>query len=292
MAVRAAPLLLPTLIAASAGFLPRGAQWIAALAAIVLLGIPHGALDLAIGRVLFRPSRGRLWFLVFALPYLVLAGAVLLAWRVAPMPTLAAFLLASSWHFGREHLDALRLPARPAATWALGGIPVAVPVLTQPAATARLLSAIAGAPIARPPGWLLAGALVWAGLCAFAAWRARSAAPTVPGLACLWFALLPPILAFALYFTALHAPAHMTSMLRRPDRLPQARTVAAAWRLALPGTAITLALGALLWPLYAGPAPARLAELVFQGLAALTLPHMLLDWWLERRMPATPVAPG
>ncbi len=61
--------------------LPWRVEWILALAAIIVLGIPHGALDVEIGRTLLRKRLGRWWFFAFAVPYLLPAGAVLLAWR-------------------------------------------------------------------------------------------------------------------------------------------------------------------------------------------------------------------
>ena len=51
----------------------------------------------------------RAWFGVFAVPYLGLAGLVLLAWHVAPMATLAGFLALSVLHFGEEDAG----PGRP-----------------------------------------------------------------------------------------------------------------------------------------------------------------------------------
>ncbi len=45
----------------------------------------------------------------------------------------------------------------------------------------------------------------------------------------------------------------------------------------VPITVLTLAIGAALWPWFPGQPPERLLALTLQGLAALTLPHMLLD---------------
>ena len=59
--------------------------------------------------------------------------------------------------------------------------------------------------------------------------------------------------------------------------------------LALPVTGLTLLIGAALWPLYAGALPQRLLCLTLQGLAALTLPHMLLDAWLTQRRKLGPL---
>jgi len=60
--------------------------------------------------------------------------------------------------------------------------------------------------------------------------------------------------------------------------------------LALPITGLTLLIGAALWPFYTGARPQRLLCLTLQGLAAPTLPHLLLDVWLTRRWTLSPAA--
>ena len=265
---------------ALSGALPEGPAWLLALLAVILLGVPHGALDGEIARPHLRPRFGRTWFIVFAAPYLALAASVLLAWQVAPLPTLAAFLACSAWHFGAEDAG----PGGGAAEIAVrGGLPIAAPVLWQPEATARFLGVVAGVPMAQPPGWLLLAS--WAWLALAVAWAAscllrrpgRGRALVEPGLLAALFAALPPLTAFAIYFVCLHAPRHMAALASHPVRAPRVRDRRAAVLRSLPITGLTLLIGAALWPLYAGPAPERLLALTLQGLAALTLPHLLLD---------------
>ena len=257
-----------------------GTAW--AVLAIVALGVPHGALDVEIGRTLLRPRFPRAWFPLFAGPYLLLVALVLLAWRVAPETSLAVFLLLSVWHFGLEDAPAGGLEAL-----ARGGLPVAVPALAQPDATARLLSAIAGVPLDGLPSWLAGGSVLWlvpAALWALSELRNRRGRGLLlaAGL-CTAFVLLPPLAAFTLYFVGVHAPAHTAALVRHPTRAPRATTSAAAWRLAAPATALTVLIGGALWPVTPGPWPDRLLCVTFQLLGALTVPHMLLDAWLERR---------
>ncbi len=263
--------------------LPHGAQYVCALAAIIVLGVPHGALDGEAARTVLRPWFGRAWFPVFSIPYLGLSALVLLAWRWAPGLTLAAFLAASVWHFGTEDADdgdGLEVIVR-------GGLPIAMPTLAHPEATAALFQTVAGAPLPQAPDWLwaasmawLALALVWAG---HAALRRQGRLLAVPGLLTGLFVVLPPLTAFAIYFVGVHAPAHTAALIRDPVRAPRVGDDRSAVLLALPITALTLLIGAALWPLYGGAAPDRLLALTIQGLAALTLPHMLLDAGLARR---------
>ena len=88
--------------------------------------------------------------------------------------------------------------------------------------------------------------------------------------------------AFAIYFVCVHAPAHTAALIRDPWRAPRVHDGRSAIRLALPIVGLTLLIGAALWPLYAGAPPERLLSLTLQGLACLTLPHMLFDAWLTR----------
>jgi len=247
-----------------------GSGTLAALAAIIVLGVPHGALDGEIARPLTRPRAGRFWFLAFAVPYLALAAAVLLTWRAAPVVTLLGFLAISVSHFGTE--DA------PGASWLAtlvrGAAPIALPLLAQPIATLRVLSVIACAPA---PEWLVGLAWVWAVAGALFVWRHASRAETVElaGIAALSIAL-PPLVAFALYFVGLHARRHTAALIA--SRLaPRVTNWSTAMRHATPVTALTIAIGGLLWPFYPGAAPDRLLMLTIQGLAALTVPHMALD---------------
>ncbi len=278
---------------ALSALVPPDAQCLSALLSVIVLGVPHGALDGEIARFLLRPRFGRAWFPIFSVPYLALFALVLLSWHLAPIPTLAAFLAASVWHFGSEDAPGTRLEAV-----VRGGLPIAVPVLAHPAATTAVFAAIAAAPLPQPPEWLLDASLVWLALAAVWAGRMalrRQGHPlVVPALLAGVFIALPPLTAFAIYFVCVHAPAHTAALIRNPRRAPRVRDGRSAIFLALPITGLTLLIGAALWPLYAGALPQRLLCLTLQVLAALTLPHMLLDAWLTRRerAAAAPIALG
>ena len=77
-----------------------------ALAAVMLIGLPHGAFDGALAFCLGfgRSPRKIVGFLVM---YLLLAGLSALIWLVSPVFSLAAFLVLTILHFGSgdtEHL--------------------------------------------------------------------------------------------------------------------------------------------------------------------------------------------
>lgn len=264
-------------------FLPRELGWTCELAAIIVLGVPHGALDGEIARDVLRPRLGWAWFPVFSLPYLSLFAFVLLAWHVAPLSTLAVFLAASVWHFGSEDApEATMIEAL-----IRGGLPIALPVLLHPAATAFVFGTIAHVPFAQPPGWLWAGSLCWLALAVpwvgLVASQGARRALVGPGMLAGIFVVLPPLAAFAIYFVCVHAPTHTAALIRDPLRARRVCNDQKALILALPLTGLTLLVGAALWPLYTGQLPERLLSLTIQTLAALTLLHMLLDIWLTQR---------
>ena len=262
--------------------MPLDAQYLWALIAVIMLGVPHGALDGEAARSVLRPRFGRAWFGVFSLPYLALVALVLLCWRLVPVPTLAAFLAASVWHFGSE--DA---PGAPLEAAVRGGLPIALSVLAHPAATMAVFATVAATPLPQPPEWLWDASLLWLALTI--AWAGRVALRrqwrplAVPALLAGMFIVLPPLTAFAIYFVCVHAPAHTAALIRNQTRAPRVVDGRSALLLSLPLTALTLLIGTALWPFYAGALPQRLLCLTLQGLAALTLPHMLLDLWLTRR---------
>ena len=97
------------------------------------------------------------------------------------------------------------------------------------------------------------------------------------------FFAAPPLTAFAIYFVCVHSPAHVRQLILTPSRAPRVTSAWTAAVFALPMTAVTVLIGASLWPMYNGPFPERLLSLTIQELGALTLPHMLFGIWLDHR---------
>ena len=271
-------------ILALTALLPPGPRTAAALAAIILLGIPHGALDIELARSALRPLLPRTWFPAFAVPYLALSAGVLVAWSLAPLPVLAIFLAASVWHFGTEETGS----SDPLPVIGAGGMPIALASLFHPAATAAIFGTVAQVPtMTALPSWLLVGSILWlipaTVLVATMVRRGnhRHQATTLAMAAAA--IVLPPLVSFTIYFVCVHAPAHVRALIADRVHAPRITDARAAVRLAVPATALTLLLGATLWPVFPGSPLPRLLSLTIQGLSALTLPHMLFEFWLHRR---------
>lgn len=242
--------------------------------AVAVFGLPHGALDPWIARRVGL-WRTRLGFVAFHVAYLALAAAVVVFWRWAPGASLAAFLAISAWHFAgdwREHL--------PRGARALTGAALlALPAWRWPEEVATafvLLSGDSGAAIAGVLASLapwLAGAI--AAIAAMTLRRSPATAIELAALAVLAL-LLPPLVYFIVYFCALHSPRHLRLAATgvAPDKRRQMAKIAVLY------TALSLlaAAAAWWWLRDAGTQAWNddLLRLVFIGLAALTLPHMLV----------------
>ena len=272
---------------------------------IAVLGVMHGALDPWVGDRVWACRYGRPGRHAFLLAYLAAMSAVVMAWIAAPLFTLGAFLLISILHFGAQDAAALGRSGDALATVVLGAIPVFAPIIAHPEEVALVFQWLPGleadqtAPLLR---WLFNPVIaLWIVGCGM--WLSRmqllqedGLAPATGLLVVLLAAmlLLPPLIAFSAYFCLLHSPAHLLRMLNRGDS-PWSGWRGIDWlqRLGLV-TLSTILLGLLAWGLIALLDPAAmpgteaLARVIFCGLAALTVPHVLLHALHDSRQFAAP----
>ena len=246
---------------------------------VTILGLPHGALDPWIGERLWPGASGRRTA-GFAAAYLLVATAVLAVWWLQPVASLAVFLLISGWHFSADWAKDLPLPAR----LVLGGLLLLMPIGFHTEAVAGLFVQISGPGggqlahgLALPVGLLLAGLLGVAGSALLRrAWWTLADCLALGLLA--WSA--PPLVYFALYFSLRHSPRHLRNLFQQAPRGEHARL----WQMMVIYTAATLAMAGLAYSLLPpGRLDTQLLQLVFIGLAALTVPHMLLIEAAHRR---------
>jgi Brp/Blh family beta-carotene 15,15'-monooxygenase len=249
---------------------------------VAVLGLPHGALDLPIAEALWPlESWARLG--MFATLYLGLAGTIVAVWLLLPGFALLTFLAYSMLHFSDDWDQDL-----PALRWSGGLATVGAPALVHHAQVEAIFAMLAqgGAALAADAA-ALAGA-VGLGMLAVSVLispRARGAAALEQSVLWATATALPPLMYFAVYFCALHSVRHFTATMRAVPNGPRAL-----------GVALVLSLIVTLVALLATRQgmPATLAEtteqsirVIFIGLAALTVPHMILvDRF--RRSDATP----
>lgn len=280
--------LLVVVVAAGSGVLvpSAGAAGPALLVLAGLLGLPHGAadhlaLDWSRGRRAAPPRR-------LLAAYVAGAGLACAAALAAPVPAVLVLLVLSAAHFaeGEAAFDrlrgglGLRLPAA-----ALGVAVVALPVLLRPEPVRPLLAALDPAlpsvvAAVRSPVLAVTAALVLLGLAAALRQGSRRVAAEL-AVVVLAALVAPPLLVFAAWFGAWHAPRHLVRLLDlQPDGDLRRRSVRLARGAAAPTAAALAGLGALA----AGGRGLPAAVLVV--LLALTVPHAAV---VARLAPGRPV---
>lgn len=242
-----------------------------ALAIAVLFGMPHGALDLPRARIeLGLTRRGPL--ALFFVVYLGLVAACIALWWWQPRLALATFLAYSAWHFAGDWRFDDRLAA-----WAGGLTTIGAPTLCHSDRVTEILRQITGG--ADVSFIVAATALAGvAGLALFAKRCLHQRDRASLELALLWVLALslPPLAFLAVYYGALHALRQTDCVLANLGN-----TRRRALREAVLSSLAVVAVGALaatLLIVILDTSPnAALLQAVFVGLAALTVPHMLLD---------------
>lgn len=210
---------------------------------------------------------------LFTIAYLAATASVVVLWWFAPGLFLVAFLLISALHFSGD-------PEGSTPAWfrtLYGGAVIFCPLLLHATEVSELFALLAGLPSAQA----IVAALQWAaapwvaaiGVAAIAAAQRdlTRSIELVSMTALLSFA--PPLIGFTIFFCCMHSARHV---LRTRD-YSSAGTFLHLWRIAAWPILITVAGVAVAWWLSDGkPLDMRLTQLLFVGLAALTVPHMLV----------------
>jgi Brp/Blh family beta-carotene 15,15'-monooxygenase len=242
---------------------PLPVQLIFAILGIGVVGMVHGAGDLAVVEPSSRP--------LFLIAYSAVSLVTLLWWTANPAIALPAFLVASAIHFGMEDARDGSATER----IARGLILIAGPATLHASAYAALLRTAGGPSSAvgtYTPILAVAGGMAAIVLLA-SAWLRRDIR-LGGGVAAL--VLLPPFVGFTLGFLILHA---MPQTIARRDRLGY-RDTKTYLRAVAPvfGGALLLAAVVGLLLLHFDPSGVRG---LFAGIAALAVPHLLVTPWFE-----------
>ncbi|MDG2502510.1 MAG: Brp/Blh family beta-carotene 15,15'-dioxygenase [Porticoccaceae bacterium] len=257
---------------------------LAAIAAVLIIGVPHGGLDGAVARRIGW-SKGLVPWLGFHLSYIALAALVVWLWLQWPVPGLAVFLLISALHFGRSDIAYTQslIASNSAQQWlpliAHGGlVSIAIPSL-QSAAVQPVFTILVGdegaALLIKAIGMLfLPWLLSLAGYAIYAIMHPLWRRPLLSLISLVILALvLPPLISFALYFCLWHSRSHTLLIWQSfEENTERRRSFIEATVYSL--MAWTAALGFFM--VFQGSLSSALIQLTFIGLAALTVPHMLL----------------
>ena len=239
---------------------------------ILLMGVPHGALDVVFARQ-FVGVRTIADWTIFSLAYMAAAAAVIGFWWFAPGYFLSVFLLISVFHFSGDPDGVTSAIFRTL----YGGSIILCPLVLHAEEVSEVFAFLAGESNAQ----LIVGALKWAALpwvlaiCLAAILSARQKplrSVELVSVAAL-LTVAPPLLGFMFYFCGMHSSRHV---LRTRDYSSEG-TLRSLLSIAFWPMAITVAGVAIAWWLSDGRAlDMRLAQLLFVGLAALTVPHMVV----------------
>ena len=259
-------------MAASLGQLNSQIELLVIASLILVLGVPHGALDTIFASQIYGIDSLRGW-ICFGSIYLFLSALVVGIWLLQPAIFLLAFLFISAFHFSGDPVEGTPWPTRAL----YGGAVVILPTALHAVETARLFSLLAGesaAALVMP--WL--GLLAWpwlGGLILAGIQRSRTdwlTALELVAVAAL-SVLAPPLLSFTLFFCAMHSARHILRTINYSAQSSRLFVLAAAL---LPMFGV-LVVSLIAWYfLQSTPLDARIVQIVFVGLAALTVPHMAL----------------
>ena len=243
---------------------------------VATLGLPHGALDPLIAR------RAGLWrtplgFAGFNLGYLAIVALVVGVWLLAPTASLVGFLVVSGIHFGADWNGGRSVVLRSLTGVGLLTLP-AFAHHDEVAGIYRTLAGTGGGIVADVQSWLGPAAIVAMLIGAALALRRRPTDALEILLATTLALVAPPLIFFALYFCALHSARHLRHGFgeeRGRGRLAVLITVAY--------TVVPIVAVGILTAVFVGDfapggslADGWIIRLVFIGLAALTVPHMIV----------------
>lgn len=249
---------------------------------ITTLGLPHGALDTLFAKNRFQLNSAKKWTL-FIVSYLAIAAFVLQVWILLPILFLVTFLIVSVFHFSADPTSSLHFLNR----ILYGGSIVFLPTLFHADEVFRLFSFLVPADHARPlvETMQLIASPWMVGLLAACYYELKKDWLTALEMfsVALIASIASPLAAFTVFFCGMHSARHILKMseLSGPFTVSTLRKFFKAT--ALPTLAVGL-VGLVVWYFPTNNSfDARIIQIVFVGLAALTVPHMvLLDDWVSK----------
>ena len=239
---------------------------------ILLLGVPHGAFDTIFAYRLYDLRRPADWIL-FTMIYLLLAAVVVAVWWWAPIIFLIFFLLISAAHFSGDPQEGTPLATR----ILYGGSVLLLPALLHSEEMARLFGLLVGdAPALLLMPWIKLIAWIWLPCVLLGvillAWSDWLGAIEIASVVLLSVAA-PPLIAFTLFFCGMHSARHILRTIDYSGNF-SSRLLALSAFLPMIGV-LAISVGA--WEFLKGKSlDERIVQIVFVGLAALTVPHMAL----------------
>ena len=259
-----------------------------ALLGVVFIGLPHGAMDGALAMHFGWTSRPAI-IALFLFSYIGLAGAVVLVWVFAPAVTFVVFLAISIFHFGRGDASSLGAGRTAVESLARGGLVIAgISQMHRPEVDV-IFQTLVGNDTSGVWLFLNGVVLITIGCVVEAVLfknpQERLSFAVELGVLFLLFLAVPPLVGFALYFCFVHSIRHVSSVRNTMEATVSNLSITKStavfsfvtWGVGLAVLAQQTSMMEL---------DSALLRVVFIGLAALTVPHMILVDGLLHRRPA------
>ena len=261
------------------GLLELGILNLIGLAGIVMIGLPHGAYDGAVAIHLGIIKRFSS-FVKFMIIYVALAALVVTIWMIAPIISLIIFLTISMLHFGAGDIKNGQGVLGFSEALAHGGLAIVGISQFHRSEVDEIFSYLINNDTTYV--WLAIDILTVATIfaiitCVLQALNNSKWSVTVLELLLLGiiYAVAPPLLGFAIYFCCVHSARHFRKIYAS---IKQSVSTTSIRNQAILFTSISwIAAGIAFWMFadFANPGP-TIMRITFIGLAALTVPHMLL----------------
>lgn len=244
---------------------------------VAIMGLPHGALD---PFVAYRSGliKDLVTALGFIFIYVLTMCVIILSWWMLPEPMLIIFLLLSAYHFGRDWGDIVDWRG-----FGYGALVVGLPALTQTTQVTQIfsfllfgVSPLISIQILQIIG--LVGAIVVLVNSRRLQWQHYIQIAGLVGLSLL----VSPLWYFVCYFCLLHSPHHLWNEI---SKIPHHQRHL-AYLIILATTLVTVAIFVVATIFQFNTnlnMHASIYQSLFIGLAALTVPHMFLLEWADRR---------
>lgn len=258
-----------------------------ALLAIAFVGMPHGAMDGAMA-MHFGWMNNISDALKFLLSYISISILIVLIWQVIPVLSLILFLAISIWHFGRgDTLEDSSFAKMAVESISRGGLVIAGISQFHKSESNKIFEFLVEADTTYVWYFLDAAAIVTAlsiVLSIVIIYELRRLMILFSELVLLSiiFFFAPPLLGFAIYFCLFHSLRHVKNM------LPILKDTLSGFQISKLTIYLSIAtwiigIFAILQMSSTSNFEPVIIKIVFIGLAALTVPHMILvDGYLER----------
>ena len=249
-----------------------------ALISIIVFGIPHGGLDAAISRKKGWSATkiNTVYFHVF---YLILTLLIITLWYFLPLFSLILFLAISAFHFGYSDLNSSK-DIRIATLISHGGlVPIIIPYF-QTDLVLEFFSILSGQENAVTVISIINYLIFpWAGfflIYTFNVIKNKTYSSSYASLLLIvilaW--IFPPLVSFSIYFCVIHSPRHIFLILNEMSSQERLRAVKETILYSLIAFLFMFMVGYYLADSYI--ITDSIIKVVFIGLAALTVPHMIL----------------